>query len=111
MSYGGSSRELAVALGAKDLGYSLTSVDPGRRSCPFHFHHSEEEVFYVLEGRAQLRQGEGQGDDELIALGPGDCVSFPAGTGLAHGRVPRLEQDQHPRDPDDPAAQPHAALL
>jgi uncharacterized cupin superfamily protein len=82
--YGASARELAVALGAKDLGYSITSVDPGRVSCPFHFHHSEEEVFYVLEGRGQLRQGDGKGEEELIDLLPGDCISFPAGTGIAH---------------------------
>ena len=78
------SRELALVLGAKDLGYSVTQVNPGGRSCPFHFHHSEEEVFFVLEGRGILRQGDGRGPEELIELRPGDCVAFPAGTGLAH---------------------------
>lgn len=82
--YGATGRELAVALGARDLGYSVTSVDPGKRSCPYHFHHSEEEVFYVLEGRGLLRQGDGSGEEEQIELLPGDCVSFPAGTGIAH---------------------------
>ena len=38
----------------------------------------------MLEGRAQLRQGDGKGDEELIELSSGDCVSFPAGTGIAH---------------------------
>ena len=78
------SRELAVALGRKDLGYCITTVKPGARSCPFHFHHSEEEVFYVLSGRGVLRQGDGKEPDERVELGPGDCVSFPAGTGVAH---------------------------
>jgi len=77
-------REIAVAVGAKDLGYSVTAVQPGARSCPYHFHHTEEEVFYVLEGRGQLRQGDGKGEDELIDLGPGDVLAFPAGTGIAH---------------------------
>ena len=31
-----------------------------------------------------LRQGDGEGDDETIELGPGDVVAFPAGTGIAH---------------------------
>jgi uncharacterized cupin superfamily protein len=82
--FGSSAREIAVAIGAKDLGYSITSVDPGQRSCPYHFHHSEEEVFYVLEGRGLLRQGDGKGEEELLELGPGDFIAFPAGTGIAH---------------------------
>lgn len=77
-------REIALALPARDLGYSISTVEPGARSCPYHFHHLEEEVFFVLEGRGHLRQGDGQGDEELIELGPGDFVSFPPGTGIAH---------------------------
>jgi uncharacterized cupin superfamily protein len=78
------SREVAVMLGRKDLGYCVTTVRPGGRSCPFHFHHSEEEVFYVLSGRGVLRQGDGKAEDERIELAAGDVVSFPAGTGIAH---------------------------
>lgn len=79
-----SSREVAVALGRKDLGYCVVTVKPGARSCPYHFHHSEEELFHVLEGRGLLRQGDGKGEEETVELGPGDIVSFPAGTGIAH---------------------------
>jgi uncharacterized cupin superfamily protein len=78
------SRELGQAVGAQRLGYNLTLVAPGGRSSPFHFHHAEEEAFYVLEGQAMLRQGDEQGDEERVAVGPGDIVSFPAGTGIAH---------------------------
>jgi uncharacterized cupin superfamily protein len=77
------SRELAVALGRKDLGYCLVTVRPGARSCPYHFHHCEEELFYVVEGKGVLRQGDAEGE-ERVELGPGDVVSFPAGTGIAH---------------------------
>ena len=73
------SREAAVAVGARDLGYCLVSVDPGKRSGPYHFHHSEEEVFFVLSGRGRLRQGDAEGEEE-IEIGPGDFASFPAGT-------------------------------
>lgn len=79
-----SGREVAEVVGARDLGYSVTFVAPGSRSYPFHFHHGEEEAFYVLEGRGLLRQGDGEGAEELIELGPGDVVAFPAGTGIAH---------------------------
>lgn len=78
------SREVAVALGRKDLGYCIVTVKPGARSCPYHFHHSEEELFHVLEGRGLLRQGTSPSEEEVVSLGPGDFVSFPAGTGVAH---------------------------
>lgn len=78
------SREVAVALGRKDLGYCVVTVQPGARSCPYHFHHCEEELFHVLQGRGILRQGDGSGEEERIELGPGDFASFPAGTGIAH---------------------------
>jgi len=77
-------REIAEAAGARDLGYSITSIQPGARSFPFHFHHGEEEAFYVLQGRGLLRQGDGEGEEELIELSPGDAIAFPAGTGIAH---------------------------
>src|SRR5690242_7195911 len=78
------SREVAVALGRRELGYCVVTVKPGARSCPFHFHHSEEELFFVLEGKGLVRQGDGQGEEEMVEVGPGDFVSFPAGTGIAH---------------------------
>jgi uncharacterized cupin superfamily protein len=78
------SREIAEAVGARDLGYNISFIAPGSRSYPYHFHHGEEEAFYVLEGRGLLRQGDGEGEEELIELGPGDVVAFPAGTGIAH---------------------------
>jgi uncharacterized cupin superfamily protein len=34
-------------LGAKDLGYSYDIVPPGKRSCPFHSHRGEEEMFFI----------------------------------------------------------------
>lgn len=78
------SREVAIAVGAKDLGYCVVTLAPGSSSCPFHFHHSEEEVFHVLQGHAELRQGDGTGEDERLQLGPGDVVAFPPGTRIAH---------------------------
>ncbi len=89
--FGINSREAAVALGARDLGYCLVSVDPGKRNGPYHFHHSEEEVFFVLSGHGRLRQGDADGEEE-IELGPGDFASFPAGTGIAHQFINDTDQ-------------------
>ncbi len=61
------------------LGVNWNRVPPGRSTCPFHGHQREDEVFFVLSGRGVLRYG-----DELTELRVGDCVSCPAGTGIAH---------------------------
>ncbi len=82
--FGAGSREIGEAAGAGRLGYNLTLVKPGARSNPYHFHHAEEEAFYILEGHGTLRQGDEQGGEELVAIGPGDIVAFPAGTGISH---------------------------
>ena len=41
-------------LGAKDLGYSYDVVPPGKRSCPFHSHRGEEEMFFVVRGTGTI---------------------------------------------------------
>ena len=44
-------------IGAHQLGYNLTVVAPGKVQCPFHSHHSEEEMFLILAGEGELRFG------------------------------------------------------
>ena len=61
------------------LGMNVTYLPAGHASCPFHSHALEDEVFYVLSGRGMLRYG-----DTVQALRAGDCISCPAGTGIAH---------------------------
>ena len=47
---------LASKMGAKKLGFHLDCLPPKNFSTPYHWHHSEEELFFVLEGKATLRQ-------------------------------------------------------
>jgi uncharacterized cupin superfamily protein len=61
-------------LGARQLGYSFDVVPPGKRSCPFHSHRAEEEMFYVVKGRGILRYGE-----ETRAIRAGDFICCPTG--------------------------------
>ncbi len=61
------------------LGVVHNRLPPGNVACPFHWHAREDEAFYVLSGRGVLRYG-----DTLTEIGPGDCVSCPAGTQIAH---------------------------
>jgi uncharacterized cupin superfamily protein len=70
------------------LGMNLSRVPPGRSGCPFHAHAREDEVFYVLSGRGLFRYG-----SEVMEVGPGDCISCPAGTGIAHQLANPFDED------------------
>ncbi len=61
-------------VGAKDLGYSYDVVQPGKRSCPFHSHRAEEEMFFIVRGTGLLRYGE-----ETRKIRAGDVVCCPVG--------------------------------
>lgn len=87
--FGAVGYELALAIGAEDLGYAVVQLDPGKASCPYHFHHSEEELFYVLQGEGILRQGKAGDEEEELELRPGDTIAYPAGTGIAHQIINR----------------------
>jgi len=70
------------------LGVNATRLPPGRALCPFHYHTLEDEVFYVLSGRGVLRYG-----DDVREIGPGDCITCPAGNGVAHQIANTFEED------------------
>jgi uncharacterized cupin superfamily protein len=61
-------------LGAKDLGYSYDVVPPGKRSCPFHSHRAEEEMFFIVRGTGTLRYG-----SETRKIRAGDVICCPTG--------------------------------
>ena len=65
---------LGPLLGAKDLGYSYDVVPPGKRSCPFHSHRGEEEMFFILRGTGTLRYG-----SETRRIRAGDVICCPTG--------------------------------
>lgn len=56
--YTSSRAQISDHIGAKKLGYNLTVVPPGKTQCPFHNHHGEEEMFFIIEGEGELRFGE-----------------------------------------------------
>ena len=70
------------------LGVAHNTLFPGSVGCPFHWHLREDEVFYVLSGRGLLRYGE-----ETREIGPGDCISCPAGTRVAHQIANPFDED------------------
>ena len=71
---------IGSVIGARQLGYSLTVVPPGKRSCPFHNHHVNEEMAFIVSGRGTVRIG----PTEYPVRG-GDVIANPAGGAeLAH---------------------------
>lgn len=70
---------LGPGTAARKLGASVDTVAPGQRSCPYHLHHAQEEMFLVLEGEGTLRVA-----GEMLPLRRGDLVFIPAGPEYPH---------------------------
>jgi uncharacterized cupin superfamily protein len=70
---------LARGTTARKLGASFDILEAGKRGCPYHFHHAQEEMFVVLEGAGTLRVA-----DEMIPVKAGDVIFIPAGPDYPH---------------------------
>lgn len=65
---------MATRIGARQLGYNITAVPPGKRAFPFHNHLVNEEMFFVLQGSGEVRIGE-----STYPIRTGDVIACPAG--------------------------------
>ena len=70
---------LATGTAARKLGISIDVVAPGKRACPYHLHHAQEEMFIVLEGTGTLRVA-----GEMLPLRAGDIAFIPPGPEFPH---------------------------
>jgi len=70
---------LAEGTAARMLGASYDVVEPGKRVCPYHLHHAQEEMFVVLEGKGHLRVA-----GEQLPIKAGDVIFIPAGPEYPH---------------------------
>jgi uncharacterized cupin superfamily protein len=88
--YGSFDKVLTPALQPRmgRLGVVMTRVTAGKSSCPFHTHHLEDEVFFIVSGRGVFRYG-----DTIREIKPGDAISCPAGSGIAHQVANPFEED------------------
>ncbi|MEK8029208.1 cupin domain-containing protein [Ideonella sp. DXS29W] len=66
--------QISDHIGARQLGYNLTVLPPGKAQCPFHSHRGEEEMFFILEGHGELRFG-----DQVYPIRPHDVIACPTG--------------------------------
>jgi uncharacterized cupin superfamily protein len=63
----------------RKIGCSIDVVPPGKRSCPYHFHYAQEEVFVVVEGEGTLRVA-----GTMVPIRRGDVISIPPGAEYPH---------------------------
>lgn len=71
--------EVGLPIGARNLGYRVARIPPGKAFCPLHWHVRCEEFFYVMEGRPSIRTHKG-----TFECRPGDFIAFPTGESGAH---------------------------
>ena len=72
-------QRLGNAGGLADFGVNLMRLPPGNWSSQRHWHSSEDEFVYVLEGELTLIE-----DDRETMLCAGDCAAFPKDSGNGH---------------------------
>ena len=71
--------EVGWTIGARGLGYRVSTLPPGHRFCPLHGHAREEELFFVIEGEPSVRMLSG-----TIRCRKGDFIALPVGESGTH---------------------------
>lgn len=65
--------------GLTQFGALVEILPPGSFSSVTHWHAQEDEMIYVIEGTATVKEG-----DEVYTLTPGEGATFKAGNPLGH---------------------------
>jgi uncharacterized cupin superfamily protein len=71
-------KSLGDAVGLRNIGVHLITIQPGDYSTEYHHHHFEEECIYVLSGEGMARIG-----DATHRISAGDFIGCPT-NGVAH---------------------------
>jgi uncharacterized cupin superfamily protein len=81
-------KRLGNAAGLEQFGVNLTTLKPGAASALRHWHASEDELIYILEGECVLIENEGE-----TMLKAGDAAGFKANNCNGHQLVNRSDRD------------------
>lgn len=80
-------RALGDAFGLTQFGVNLTRLPPGEISSQRHWHSSEDEFVYIVEGEVTLLTDEGE-----TVMTAGMVAGFPAGVENGHQLVNKSSQ-------------------
>ena len=81
---------ISSRIGAQKLGYNVTVLAPGKRAFPFHSHRVNEEMFFILEGKGEIRMG-----PETYPVMKGDVIACPpGGPDTAHQLINTSDSDE-----------------
>ena len=89
-------KRLGNVVGLDQFGVNLTRLKPGSQSSQRHWHETEDEFVYMLEGEVVLCENDGE-----TVLKPGDAAGWKAGVANGHCLVNRfvarcgLSRDRH----------------
>jgi len=75
---------------ARKLGAGFDILAPGKRSCPYHYHLAQEEMFVVLQGTGTLRVA-----GEMLSVRAGDVVVIPPGPQYPHQFINTSDAPMH----------------
>lgn len=67
---------------------SVYEIPPGKAAYPYHYHLSNEEIFYILKGQGLLVTPKGK-----RIVGEGDFIYFPANDNGAHKLINSSDTD------------------
>ena len=81
-------KRLGNAVGLTQFGVNLTTLKPGTWSSQRHWHASEDEFIYILEGEVVLCENHGE-----VVLKPGDAAGWKANAGNGHCLINRSDRD------------------
>jgi uncharacterized cupin superfamily protein len=81
-------KRLGNVVGLDQFGVNLTRLKPGYQSSQRHWHESEDELVYILEGEVVLCENEGE-----TVLKAGDAAGWKAGVANGHCLVNRSSRD------------------
>jgi uncharacterized cupin superfamily protein len=104
-------RALGDRFGLTQFGVNLTTLPPGAQSAQRHWHESEDEFVYVLEGELVLVDDNGE-----HLLTPGMCAGFKSAVANGHMLVNRSGAPAHyleigTRSPNERANYPDIDLV
>lgn len=81
-------QKVGDAAGLTQFGVNIARIKPNSMSALRHWHESEDEFIYMLEGELVLHENDGE-----IVLKPGDAAGWRANGGVGHCLINRTNRD------------------